>query len=176
MSFIQLPIKQGKGIIDKFPNIPKSQPDPLRLQFKEQQSEIPLPQSDLQYLKNVHDEGRFVHTANQQATSTQVLAQIIPPEGTTFYFLGGFCRSSVAAGSTFRLRTVINGVTTNLENVFSSLTTGPYVFDLPFGSIVGNGVNAWQIHFTDSGSDTGNAALWGYFANTPIKGGGIMFV
>ena len=171
---VKVPISKAAVVGQKSARARKDQR--ARAEFKRQQSTIPLPTSDLQYLKNIHDQGRFVHTGNQQANQTQVLATIIPPEGTTFYFLGGFCRSSIAAGSTFRLRVVIDGVTTVLENVFSSLTTGTYVFDLPFGSVVGNGVNAWEIHFTDSGNDTGNAAIWGYFADTPQLGRSIMIV
>ena len=137
-----------------------------RAEFKKQQATIPLPNSDLQFIKNIHDEGRFVLVQGARTTDGTVCS-IIPANGTTFYLLGASTSMEVITG-TGKANLERNGELREKHIAIGNNTNTSFNFGLRFDSMIGNGTKAYTIEFTEgAGNVKINATLYGYFANTP---------
>ena len=138
--------------------------------FKKQQALIPLPNSDLQFLKNIFDEGRFQLSRSQQV-ATATISTITPPNGQTFYYLGGVIDVQHLTGTT----------SIQLENDGNIRERHRYVaiddsridLGLKFDSLIGDGTKAYTLTTVQSGNAVVDGSIWGYFANTPSSQGGM---
>ncbi len=164
---VSVPIKLGKAAI-KFPNVPQAQPDKNRLAFKEQQLNIPLPNSDLQYLKNVHDEGRF-QISRSQISTTGTICSITPPNGTTFYYLGGVYHVNQISGTT-RIELQNDGTIREQHRFTATVDTSAFKLGLDYDSLIGDGSKAYTLEGSIATTAVIDGTIWGYFANTPVTG------
>ncbi len=167
MSSVKVPITKADVLGQKSARARKDQR--LREEFKKQQLTIPLPNSDLQFLKNVHDEGRFqIAQANSSATGT--IVSIVPPTAITFYFLGAVFNTQISSGTaTFNLEN--DGTRRERHTFQGNGTAHSFKFGLDFDSMVGDGIKAYTVTWVESATASVNATLWGYFASTPTTSG-----
>ena len=163
---IKVPLGKGATQTD-FPLSPPEfeQPNQFRKQLLEN------PQNYWQFLKNIMDSGSFIHSGFQIVTTDgAIIAEIIPPNGSTFYFLGANGRNLEGGTVTFSLQTVIEGETFLLDSAITQLIAAAehkVEFPLQFGSLVGNGTNSFQVFGDGASGNEKGASIWGYFADTP---------
>ena len=137
----------------------------LREEFKKQQLTIPPPNSNLQYLKNVHDEGRFQIDQSARST-TGTLASIVAPAGMTFYYLGGVWDAKTTnANVTIFLRNDGVTVESHSNQIVPSQIFG--TLGLQFDSMIGDGTRAYTLEVTFTGTGSARGTIFGYFASTP---------
>ena len=142
---IQVPITQK----DKF-GFARSQPEP---KITEKTAN-----SDLEFLKQLADQGRLV-TATGSRTTTGTLAEIIPQNGETFYLIDAqYNFDSSSALATIELRN---------DGTVKSIITSPGTpivgfFAVKFDSLVGNGVKQYDVLVTDVGTTTADVTINGY--------------
>ncbi len=123
--------------------------------------------SDIQFIKNVHDELRFqIQVDVLQALGDEVV--ITPPNGTTFYFLGASVSYEVVSGTaTIGL---FNDEVARDRVLLIGDNTNDYVkIALQFDSLIGNGAREYKLRMEpiSIGADiTATGTIWGYFANS----------
>ncbi len=151
MSFIKVPI--GRGIIS---------------QIQEKPQTGITAQSELQFFKDLAVDGRLVTNSSTRTTSGTV-ATIIPPNGSTFYFLEASYSGQINnVGNPVSFYQLIkDGNVIERIDVKNDQTTSGR-FETPFDSLVGNGTRSYDIEFTFDASQTGNASgtICGYLENT----------
>ena len=151
MSFIKVPI--GRGIIS---------------QIQEKPQTGITAQSELQFFKDLAVDGRLVTNSSTRTTSGTV-ATIIPPNGSTFYFLEASYSGQINnVGNPVSFYQLIkDGNVIERIDVKNDQTTSGR-FETPFDSLVGNGTRSYDIEFTFDAGQTGNASgtICGYLENT----------
>ncbi len=151
MSFIKVPI--GRGIIS---------------QIQEKPQTGITAQSELQFFKDLAVDGRLVTNSSTRTTSGTV-ATIIPPNGSTFYFLEASYSGQINnVGNPVSFYQLIkDSIVLERIDVKNDQTTSGR-FETPFDSLVGNGTRSYDIEFTFDAGQTGNASgtICGYLENT----------
>ena len=153
MANIQVPI--GRGLLQ--------QPQQQKEQFTKSLS-------DREFLKQLADEGRLVgSTASDIITTTAdlIINSIVPPNGSTFYFISGSWVNSMGAPRvTLELRldgVAIEGYTNSLT---STMLKGDWLTDF---SMKGDGTKAITVVAIESAAGAGSfvsSNICGYFQNT----------
>ena len=142
---VSVPIKQK----DKF-GFPKSIPE---IQPKEE-----LAQNDIEFLRRIGDDGRFVNrTASLNGIGDVV--QFIPIQGDTFYLLEAVATSPVAANKNVALAVTIGGIQSNIKAAFLAGETSEDLTIKGF-ALIGNGTDSIEIN-NSTGSNV-TATLFGY--------------
>ena len=150
---IKVPI--GRGIIGQVQQEFRKQPESLAT-------------TDLQFRKDLADEGKLVNNFGS-VTGSNVVVQIIPPNGSTFYLLQatGISTSS-GVRVIMRLRKTINGI---VSTEVSKNGTNPINFDLSLEgfSLVGNGIDSVDV-FSATLLEDYEASIFGYLEPSPTVG------
>ena len=118
---------------------------------------VPKAPNDLSFLRDLSDEGSLISEFGNTQTPSAI---IIPPNGTTFFFLGGWVQNASVTTDTFTLNfdgTTIETVSLEQFQIhhFSSIMV----------RLVGDGVRQLQVDSTE----IGRAYLRGFFVRTDYK-------
>ena len=113
--------------------------------------------SSLEFLVNLSKNGRLVFFQNEG--STDDIIKIIPPEGTTFFFLGATIQNNSSGATVVH----INNDGSDRERVELQNDGDIYEFKLKVDRMIGNGIKEYRL-INDSGSAIGS--MWGWFENT----------
>jgi len=134
----------------------------LKKQFKQTQGGSITPGSDLKFLQDLSEELRFVIEQNNRASIGNIVF-VLPPTGTTFYFLGAVVNNIELSGGTVGQFSLINdGVTREIVQLDP---TTNYDFTLPIDRLVGDGTKVFVLT-CDTASVSCLGSIFGWFENT----------
>ena len=127
--------------------------------------------NDLQFLKNLHDTGKFL-LVNEASTASASMSLIRPANGSTFYLLGATIRLNVTAGTDINAFSLESTSTTpTLDTVlFSGVGQFTHHFAVNTFAVRGNDSNTIIINFQEGADVTSsaNTTIWGYVENSVI--------
>ena len=120
---------------------------------------------DIAFMRQLAVQGRLVF-AQGEATTAATNASIIPPNGTTFFWLSGSV-SNISSASQIRF-TVENDGMVREDLIISSVVVslGYTPLALKMDALVGDGVKAFTIERQTSTTGTTSATIMGWFENT----------
>ena len=121
---------------------------------------------DLQYLRQLSEQGRIItQTGSDTGTATAVVV-ITPQSGETFFFTEAFF-SHGSGNSEFTIDLVKAGVIVD-QVVTAGNVVGDGKFHLQFDRLVGNGIDTFQVNYTEAGAggQTVTTIINGYLDNT----------
>ncbi len=140
---------------------------PIRsLKRTRKSSSSPLERSttDLQFLKTIHDEGRFRISEGSRSTDG-TMASIVPNQGETFYFLGGKFQIQTTGGGRIELNN--DGV---IRERYSAVINGIVegAWKLTTDSLRGDGIKAYTVDLAnESGASAVSGSIFGYIIASP---------
>ena len=149
MADITVPISLGKGTTRFGSKL--AQPEPGFPKTAQQAT------STLEFLVNLSKNGRLVFFQNEG--STDDIIKIIPPEGTTFFFLGATIQNNSSGATVVH----INNNGSDRERVELPNDGDIYEFKLKIDRLIGDGIKEYRL-INDAGSSIGS--MWGWFENT----------